>query len=338
MDPQIRRQRTLEAIKRLLLRETRNHPLLIVIEDLHWVDNETQAFLASLAESIAGARLLLLVSYRPEYAHPWGTKTYFSQLRLDPLEEESAEEMLGVMLGNEASLRPLKKVILEKSEGVPFFIEEIVQALFDRGVLVRNGGVSLTRPITEIHVPPTVQGMLAARIDRLQAEEKELLQTAAVAGREFSLALLERVTNRPADGLQRTLARLQAAEFVYEQPASTELDYVFKHALTQEVAYASVLLERRRQLHDRIAQAIESLAGTDSTNTIASSHTTTAAAATLRRPSTTFSSPASRQPSAERMPRRSLISPRRSSCSALCRRAETIPIKSSHYSSPSDQR
>jgi predicted ATPase len=176
------------------------------------------------------------------------------------LEEESAEEMLGVMLGNEASLRPLKKVILEKSEGVPFFIEEIVQALFDRGVLVRNGGVSLTRPTTEIHVPPTVQGMLAARIDRLQAEEKELLQTAAVAGREFSLALLERVTNRPADGLQRTLARLQAAEFVYEQPASTELDYVFKHALTQEVAYASVLLERRRQLHDRIAQAIESLA------------------------------------------------------------------------------
>jgi predicted ATPase len=169
------------------------------------------------------------------------------------LEEESAEEMLGVMLGNEASLRPLKKVILEKSEGVPFFIEEIVQALFDRGVLVRNGGVSLTRPTTEIHVPPTVQGMLAARIDRLQAEEKELLQTAAVAGREFSLALLERVTNRPADGLQRTLARLQAAEFVYEQPASTELDYVFKHALTQEVAYASVLLERRRQLHDRIA-------------------------------------------------------------------------------------
>src|SRR5262249_47213938 len=204
----IRRQRTLEAIERLLLRETRNQPLLVVIEDLHWVDSETQAFLASLAESIAGARLLLLVSYRPEYAHPWGTKTYFSQLRLDPLEKESAEKMLGAMLGNEESLRPLKRVILEKSEGIPFFMEEIVQALFDRGVLVRNGGVSLTRSLAEIHVPPTVQGMLAARIDRLRAEEKELLQTAAVAGREFSLALLEKVTNSPADALRGTLARL----------------------------------------------------------------------------------------------------------------------------------
>jgi len=260
MDSEIRRQRTLEVIKRLFLRETGNQPLLIFIEDLHWVDNETQAFLAWLGESVAGARVMLLVNYRPEYEHPWGTKTYFKQLRLDPLEKESAEEMLEAMLGDEAGLSPLKKLILQETDGTPFFMEEIVQALFDRGVLVRNGGVSLTSPVTEIQVPQTVEGVLAARIDRLRADEKELLQTAAVVGREFSLELLQSVTGQSAEVLRATLVRLQAAEFVYEQPASAEQEYTFKHALTQDVAYASVLLERRRHLHERIAQTIEAIA------------------------------------------------------------------------------
>ncbi|MBI3989158.1 MAG: AAA family ATPase, partial [candidate division NC10 bacterium] len=172
MDPQIKRRRTFEALKRLLLRESLNQPLLVIFEDLHWLDNETQAFLSVLSESVATARILLLVNYRPEYQHPWGGKTYYTQLRLDPLGREEADELLTALLGDGAGLQPLKQLILAKTEGNPFFMEEIVQALFEQGVLVRDGGVSLTRPLTELQLPPTVQGVLAARLDRLPVEEK----------------------------------------------------------------------------------------------------------------------------------------------------------------------
>ncbi len=260
MDPQIRRRRTFEAIKRLLLRESLNQPLLLLFEDLHWLDSETQVFLDFLSDSVASARILLLVNYRPEYRHSWGGKTFYTQLRLDPLGREDAQEMLTALLGSGAGLTPLRKPILEKTEGNPFFMEEVVQTLAEEKVLVgERGNYRLVKPSAELHIPPTVQGALAARIDRLGAEEKGLLQTLAVIGKQFPLSLLKNVVEEPEEELYQLLSNLQGAEYIYEQPAFPEVEYTFKHALTQEVAYNTVLMERRRALHERTAQAIEEL-------------------------------------------------------------------------------
>jgi class 3 adenylate cyclase/predicted ATPase len=259
MDPQSRRRGTLDAIKRILLRESLKQPLIVVFEDLHWVDDETQALLKLFAESVANARILLLINYRPEYHHDWGSKTYYTQLRLDPLGRESAEELLDALMSEAVELKPIKRLIMQKTEGNPFFIEEIVQALFDQGTLVRNGVVKITRSMSEIHIPPTVQGILASRIDRLPADEKGLLQTLAVIGKEFPLGLVRGVIGKPDEELERMLAALQLSEFIYEQPAFPESAYTFKHALTQEVAYGSLLIERRKNLHESTARQIEVL-------------------------------------------------------------------------------
>ncbi|MBV8357653.1 MAG: AAA family ATPase, partial [Deltaproteobacteria bacterium] len=259
MDPQIRRRRTLDAIKRILLRESLNQPLMIIFEDLHWIDSETQALLNLLVDAIANARILLLVNYRPEYRHEWGSRTHYTQLRLDPLGRESADEMLSALLGDDKDLAPLKQLIIERTQGTPFFMEEMVQALFEEGVLQRNGTIKLTQPISAIKVPPTVQAVLASRIDRLSALEKELLQTLAVLGREFTLKLVQRVTLKSNDELDVMLAQLQLGEFINEQPAVGDVEYRFKHALTQEVASNSLLNERRRALHDQAARSLEEL-------------------------------------------------------------------------------
>jgi class 3 adenylate cyclase len=260
IDLQTRRRRTQEALKRIVLRESLHRPLIVVFEDLHWVDGETQAWLNLLADSLANARVLLLVNYRPEYRHEWGNRSYYTQLRLDPLGSESAQELLSALLGDGAELAAFRRMIAERTEGNPFFIEEIVQALFDDGALVRDGAVvKLTRPLAEIKVPATVQGILTSRIDRLPADEKDLLQTLAVMGREFSLALVRQVVRKADDELARMLADLQLGEFIYEQPALPEAEYIFKHALTLEVAYGTLLMGRRKQLHEQAAAAIEAL-------------------------------------------------------------------------------
>src|SRR5208282_1126684 len=260
MDAQARKRRTLDAIKRILVRESLNQPLMVIFEDLHWIDDETQAFLNLLADSIGTAKVLLLVNYRPEYSHGWGSKTYYTQLRLDPLGKESAGEMLSSLLGNSKDLVALKQLIIERTEGNPFFMEETVEVLLDDGALVRNGSIKLVKPLAELKIPPTVQAILASRIDRLPANEKDLLQTLAVIGREFALGLVQRVVPKSEDELNRMLHTLQLAEFIYEQPAAGDIEYTFKHALTQEVAYKSVLVERRKLLHGRIGAAIEALA------------------------------------------------------------------------------
>ena len=257
MDAQVRRRRTLDAVKRILLRESLNQPLMLIFEDLHWIDDETQALLNVLADSIGTAKLLLLVNYRPEYSHQWNSKTYYTQLRLDPLGKESADEMLSALLGEGAEVRPLKRLIIERTEGNPFFMEETVQVLLDEGALVRDGTVRLTKALGELKIPPTVQAILAARIDRLPAEAKDLLQTLAVIGKEFPLSLVRAVLKKPEDEINRMLNELQLGEFIYEQPAVGDVEYTFKHALTQEVAYNSILAERRKALHERIASAIE---------------------------------------------------------------------------------
>jgi predicted ATPase len=259
MDRQVKKRRTLEAIKRIILRESLNQPLMVIFEDLHWIDEATQELLNLLADSIGTAKFLLLLNYRPEYSHQWNSKTYYTQLRLDPLGKESAEDMLAALLGDGKDLIALKRLIIELTEGNPFFVEEIVQALFEDGVLQRNGTVKLAKSMNAVKVPTTVQAVLASRIDRRPAEEKELLQTLAVLGREFPLGLVKRVTLRPDDTLERGLSRLQAGEFIYEQPAAGDVEYVFKHALTQEVAYNALLVERRKLLHERAGVALESM-------------------------------------------------------------------------------
>ncbi|NOT55886.1 MAG: AAA family ATPase, partial [Deltaproteobacteria bacterium] len=289
MDAQIRCRRTFEALKKLFLRESLNQPLVLIFEDLHWIDGETQGFLDVLSESMASAKLLLLTNYRPEYRHEWGQKTYYTQLRLAPFGREEAEEFLDVLLGEHSSPQPspqrgegesprptgerarvrgmeshlhaLKQLILDKTQGTPFFMEEIVQELVEQGVLRHDAAIGwvVTHPTTALQLPTTVQGILAARIDRLASDEKALLQQLAVIGREFPLSLIRQVIAQPEGELYRLLASLQRKEFLYEQPAFPEVEYIFKHALTQEVAYGTVLQERRKVLHEQVGQVIEQL-------------------------------------------------------------------------------
>ena len=263
LDPPQRRQRTLDALKRVFLRESQGQPLLLVFENLHWIDAETQAFLDGLVESLPTARILLVVNYRPEYQHGWGSKTFYTQLRLDPLPPASAEEFLHGLLGDDPSLAPLTPLLIARTQGNPFFLEESVRTLVETGALVGEPGASrLTHALPTVQVPATVQAVLAARIDRLPSEEKHVLQTAAVIGTDVPLPLLQAIVELDEAALHGGLAHLQAAEFLYETRLFPEREYTFKHALTHEVAYGSLLQERRRGLHARIVAHLEAIGGT----------------------------------------------------------------------------
>jgi class 3 adenylate cyclase len=212
LDPQQRRRQTLDALKRVLLRESQVQPLLVVYEDLHWIDAETQALLDDLIESLPTARLLLLVNYRPEYQHSWGSKTYYTQLRLDPLGPESAEVFLQALLGEDPALQPLKQILVNRTHGNPFFLEESVRTLVETNILAGEPGAYMqTQDLSEIEVPATVQAILAARIDRLPAAEKRLLQTAAVIGNEVLLPLLQSISDLSEKELQRGLPPMKPA-------------------------------------------------------------------------------------------------------------------------------
>jgi class 3 adenylate cyclase/tetratricopeptide (TPR) repeat protein len=262
LDPPQRRQRTLDAVKRLLLRESNVQPVLVALEDLHWIDSETQACLDTLVDSLPTRRIMLLLNYRPEYEHHWGNKTYCTQLRLDPLAPETADELLRVLLGDDASLDPLKALLSERTERNPFFLEESIRTLAESQMLAgERGEYRLAKSLQDIRLPLTVQAVLAARIDRLPPDEKRVLQAAAVIGQDVPYAILEAIAEIPADALRRHLARLQAAEFLYETAVFPDLEYTFKHALTHEVAYGGLVQSRRQELHGHIVHAIERLYG-----------------------------------------------------------------------------
>src|SRR5262249_51911556 len=202
----------------------------------------TQALLDSLVESLPTARLLLLVNYRPEYQHGWGHKTYYTQVRLDPLPSTRAEELLHALLGDDASLAPLRRLLIERSPCNPFFLEESVRTLVETQVLIgAPGAYRLAQALPSMQAPATVQAVLAARIDRLPSDEKHLLQTAAVIGHEVPVPLLQAIAELPEADLHRGLAHLQATEFLYEIGLFPDVAYTFKHALTHEVAYGSLL-------------------------------------------------------------------------------------------------
>ncbi len=263
LDPSQRRQHTLDALRRLLLRESQIQPLLLVLEDLHWMDSETQAMLGSLVESLPAARVLLLVNYRPEYQHAWSSKSHYRQLRLAPLPPESAQVALEALLGSDPGLADLKRLLIERTEGNPFFLEESVRTLRETKVLAGDrGAYRSTRLVEGVQVPATVQAVLAARIDRLAPEEKRLLQAAAVIGEEVPFALLQAIVDESEETLRQGLTHLQAAEFLFEISLFPELQYRFKHALTHDVAYGGMLAAHRRALHRRIVAAIEQRYGT----------------------------------------------------------------------------
>ncbi len=260
MDPAIRRQRIFEAIARLLVRESQNQMLMVLFEDLQWLDSETEAFLNVLIAEAQAAGILLLLNYRPEYRHGWGNHACYTQLHLEPLGPAEAQGLLTVLVGNDASLMLLKQLILLKTEGNPFFIEEVVQTLVEENALLGPpGNYRVDKAPVSLHIPTTVQGVLAARIDRLPVPQKELLQTLAVIGTEFRSSLVRHVTGLPEEVLHPLLVDLQAGDFIYERPAYPEVEYAFKHALTQEVAGNSLLTGQRSILHERTAQAIEAL-------------------------------------------------------------------------------
>jgi class 3 adenylate cyclase/tetratricopeptide (TPR) repeat protein len=260
LEPSQRRQRTLDGIRRLLLRESQIQPLVVLSEDLHWIDGETQALLDTLVEGLPTARLLLLVNYRPEYQHGWNGKSYYRQLRIDPLPPETAGELLGALLGDDPAMAPLKQLLIERTEGNPFFLEESVRTLVETEVLVgARGAFRLAKSAQSLQIPATAQAILAARIDRLAPEDKRLLQGAAVLGKEVPFALLQAIAGEPDEVLRRGLGALQAAEFLYESRLFPDIEYTFRHALTQQVAYESLLATRRQALHQAAGQALEAM-------------------------------------------------------------------------------
>ena len=243
MDPEPRRRRMLEVVKALLIRESLDRPVLVFVDDLHWMDEATLEFLDSLVDAIPEARLLALVAYRTGHQPRWGGRTYSAQLRLDPLDADDAAELAAQLVAEAPELKPL---VLEKTQGNPFFIEEMAHALLD----ARSGRVDL---------PPTIQGVIGARVDRLATDDRTLLQILAVLGHDFSLPVVQQVADCGEAEARARLGRLQAAEFVHERPALPTSTYTFKHALTRDVVYETLTGEQRRRIHGRAVEAFERL-------------------------------------------------------------------------------
>jgi len=257
LDPQRKREKAFEAIRNLLLRQSHDRSLVLAVEDLHWMDKTSEEFLGQFITSLAHSHVLLILLYRPEYTNPWTSRTYYSQIRVDELSQETSAEMVEAMLHQGKAAPELQELILSRTAGNPLFMEELTRSLLDRGFIQRrNSHYVLAVKPSDIQVPETVQAIIGARIDRLDENVKWTMQVASVIGRNFSYPLLEGVLRGP-ENLNSLLADLQASEFVYEERLFPELEYIFKHALIQEVAYNSLLIKRRKEIHGRIGEAIE---------------------------------------------------------------------------------
>ena len=290
-------------MKRLLLRESREQPLLLIFEDLHWVDSETQAFLDSLVESLPAARVLLLVELSPRVPARWGSRTTTPSSGSTPCPRR-ARTSCCTRSSATTGLAPLKQLLIKRTEGNPFFLEESVRTLVETKALAgERGGFRLAREVYTIQVPATVQAVLAARIDRLPAEDKRLLQAAAVIGKDVPLPLLHAVTDMPEDMLRRRLTQLQAGGVPLRDGPLPELEYTFKHALTHDVAYGRLLQERRRGLHARILAPSSTCTPTGSPSRSSGSPTTPSAARSGTRRSRICARPARRRPGAPRIAR-----------------------------------
>jgi class 3 adenylate cyclase/tetratricopeptide (TPR) repeat protein len=261
LDPPHRRERILRAVQSLFFTESRVQPVCIVVENLHWIDSETEALIGGLVGELAAHRVLLLVNYRPEYRPPWVSERSFTPaLKIEPLPPGSAGELLKALLGSDPALSPLKQVLISQTNGNPFFLEETVRSLVETEALIGGPGTyRLARPVSKVHVPATVKAVLASRMNRLPFEEERLLQAAAVIGAHVDTNLLRAISDMPDEQFRGALGHLQELDFLYVSRPFPEEEYTFKHALTHEVAYSSLLHDRQRLLHARIVDAIEHL-------------------------------------------------------------------------------
>ncbi len=259
LEPKDKREKTFEALRDLLIRGSRTRPLVMAIEDLHWIDKTTEEFLDYLIGWLPGTRILLILLYRPEYTHQWGSKSFYSQIGVGQLSTVASSELVHAMLEGGAVAPELRELVLGRTSGNPLFMEEFTHSLLENGSVRKEGDhYVLVRKVSEIRVPDTVQGIIAARMDRLEESLKRIMQVASVIGREFAFRILQAITEMKQD-LKSNLLNLQGLEFIYEKSLFPELEYIFRHALTQDVAYNSLLLNRRKDIHERIARAIEKL-------------------------------------------------------------------------------
>jgi class 3 adenylate cyclase len=256
LDPEVRQRQLIGLMRQVTQSGSEAQPTVTMIEDLHWLDAASGEFLEHMVDAQAGSRRLLLVNFRPEYRADWMQKSWYRQIPLTPLGPEAIAELLADLLGHDPSLAGLAGPNHARTAGNPFFTEEVAQSLIESGHLVgTRGAYRLVTPIERLEVPATVQAVLAARIDRLPAREKRLLQVASVIGKDFPEPLLAAVAELPADELKAALAALRRGEFIHEQARYPVAEYAFKHPLTQEVALGSQLRERRRQVHAAVARA-----------------------------------------------------------------------------------
>jgi transcriptional regulator with AAA-type ATPase domain/tetratricopeptide (TPR) repeat protein len=258
LDPVVRRRLTLDAVTRALVLESHRQPLLVLVEDLHWVDAATQELLDALVDMLPAASALLLVTYRPGYHHGWAGRSFYTHVRIDPLARGEARDLLQALLGADPSLRLLETTLLDWTGGNPFFIEESVRALVENGVLGgARGSYTLTRPVPSIPVPATVEEVLASRIGHLEAGPRQVLQAAAAIGREVPRAVLAALFPASDEMFPQSLAALQSAELLYQTAVLPEVTYAFRHALTHQVAYDALPPDHRRQLHGQILGVLE---------------------------------------------------------------------------------
>jgi class 3 adenylate cyclase/tetratricopeptide (TPR) repeat protein len=259
LEPSAKKLRAFEAIRDLLVRESQNKPVVLAIEDLHWIDKSSEDFLNYLIDWLAGTHILLILLYRPEYTHTWGSKSYYSKVGVDQLSTKSSIQLVQNILERGEVLPELGELILNRAGGNPLFVEELTHSLIENGsIQKKDHQYVITKEPSEIEVPDTIQGIIAARIDRIEENLKWIMQVASVIGREFAYRILQAIMGMREE-LKSSLINLQGLEFIYEKRLFPELEYIFKHALTQEVAYNSLLQKRRREIHEKIGNAIEAL-------------------------------------------------------------------------------
>jgi len=259
LEPSQKREKTFEAIRDLLGRESQNKPLILAVEDLHWIDRTSEEFLTYLIGFLANTRILLVLLYRPEYTHQWGSMSYYSGINVDQLSTSTSAELVQAILEGGEVVPELRELLLSRAAGNPLFMEEFTHTLLENGsIQKKDHEYILTRKASDIQVPDTIQGIISARMDRLEENLKRTMQVASVIGRDFAFRILQTITGMREE-LKSYLINLQGLEFIYEKSLFPELEYIFKHALTQEVAYSSLLLKRRKEIHEKIGKAIEEL-------------------------------------------------------------------------------
>jgi class 3 adenylate cyclase/tetratricopeptide (TPR) repeat protein len=260
MSPEAKKDRINEAIKRIVLKGSEIRPLIIAFEDLHWIDKSSEDVVRSHLDSIPGSRVLLIFTYRPEFVHTWGAKSYHNQLTLHRLSNRESLEMVAHILGTKEIEKSLEELILEKTEGVPFFIEEFIKSLKDLRIIEREDNTyRFSIDVHHLIIPSTIQDVIMARVDSLPERAKEVLQTGSAIEREFSFSLINRVTGLSEKELLSHLSALKDSELLYERGIYPQSNYIFKHALTREVVYDSILAKRKKKLHEEIGKAIEGL-------------------------------------------------------------------------------